>query len=386
MGHRANYVVIENGKTDIYYTHWGAVTAPAVLLSGPENALKFARVLKRDSELMEIYWAQGGVFLDYDNRQMSFFHCLDPIANVYVRRQLVRALQAIWSGWTVSYEAHHQIAFHQKLGLDPYEAEVAKAHEEKTYLDTSDPLATETDLSQTLSRRGPGSWITMRTATGQLRDWMFYATRRAQGLFDQPSDDQTRNVFLPQLNMGELSSQQYGIRAIVSLQPNVRGDLDQSYNAQAYQILSMGPDLLNILPSLKPFTALPQEGSGQEPHQGAFIDEQSRTIWFWENYELYPHEVEPLARRWPDWQVHKHADGMIHHLALSGRSATLYKVPDQRAIKELIDEVASCDERVNPALIAAMTRGTPQAVLGKEVKLLDEPAFARGFFRMEKPA
>ena len=55
MGHRANYVVIENGKTEIYYTHWGAVTLPIVLLSGPEGTLEYARELEQKQNLMEIF-------------------------------------------------------------------------------------------------------------------------------------------------------------------------------------------------------------------------------------------------------------------------------------------------------------------------------------------
>jgi len=343
MGHRANYVVIENGKVEIYYTHWGAITLPTILLSGPEGTLQYARELKSVQNLMEIFWAHAGCFLDYDKKQMSFFACLEPFDRLYIRRQLVRVLAKLWPGWSVTHEAHHQLAFYQKLGKIPYE-DVEGRFDDKVYLNTTEPLATEAEIKGTLSPQGPGTWITVRTLRGELKDWMFYVPHRTEDI------------------------------------------LSHCYNAQAYQILSSGPGVLKVLSALKQLKTFPQEGSKHEPEQGAFIDEKRRIIWFWENFELHPHEVEPLALRWPGWQIHKHADGMIRHLEISRRSIAPYKVPDQRAIAELIAELSKDPDEIDPLLFAQITQQLPKAIFGEDVEIIDRPGtgFASGFFRVDK--
>ena len=46
MGNRAHYILIEDGQLHIFYSHWGALTIPAVIASGPEATLAYIRELE----------------------------------------------------------------------------------------------------------------------------------------------------------------------------------------------------------------------------------------------------------------------------------------------------------------------------------------------------
>ena len=46
MGNRARYVIIEDGQLHIFYSHWGVLTIPAVVASGPEATLAYIRELE----------------------------------------------------------------------------------------------------------------------------------------------------------------------------------------------------------------------------------------------------------------------------------------------------------------------------------------------------
>lgn len=60
MGHRANYVLIADGQPSIYFSRWGALSIPAVVLSGPEATLAYVHQLTPDDSLLEDTWAEGG--------------------------------------------------------------------------------------------------------------------------------------------------------------------------------------------------------------------------------------------------------------------------------------------------------------------------------------
>ncbi|GHO74978.1 hypothetical protein KSD_27490 [Ktedonobacter sp. SOSP1-85] len=66
-------------------------------------------------------------------------------------------------------------------------------------------------------------------------------------------------------------------------------------------MLSPGLQLITFLDA-QSTAPLPLEGSEQEPDKGELIDEETHTLWVWDN-ELDPRYQEAIARRWPGWQV-----------------------------------------------------------------------------------
>ena len=103
MGNRANYVVIEGGRSEIYFSRWGAPYIPAVLLAGPEATVAYVRALTPDNDLLDCVWAEGGISLDIDQRELRFFGGVKVASAPYVRRLLLDVLRANWSGWSVDW-------------------------------------------------------------------------------------------------------------------------------------------------------------------------------------------------------------------------------------------------------------------------------------------
>jgi hypothetical protein len=75
MGHRANYIIIQNGDWDLFYDHWGAQSVSHDLFHGPELALERIREKDRveDRELLDDVWCEGGASIDVDRKRLLFF-------------------------------------------------------------------------------------------------------------------------------------------------------------------------------------------------------------------------------------------------------------------------------------------------------------------------
>ncbi len=73
MGARADYMLIEDGAIDIYYDKWGAQGVPAVVIDGSEATIASIRELAPTESLMDDIWAEGGILLDMDRRELLFF-------------------------------------------------------------------------------------------------------------------------------------------------------------------------------------------------------------------------------------------------------------------------------------------------------------------------
>jgi hypothetical protein len=73
IGHRANYVLIEGGQPTIFFSRWGAVVIPSLLLCGPEMTLAYVRGLDPDDDLLDDVWAEVGMVLNIDRHEVRFF-------------------------------------------------------------------------------------------------------------------------------------------------------------------------------------------------------------------------------------------------------------------------------------------------------------------------
>src|SRR5262245_5755619 len=73
MGHRANFVVINNGSARAYYDHWAALGCVHIFATGPNEACKFAENFELTNELMDWAFAEGGYLLDFDQHKAIVF-------------------------------------------------------------------------------------------------------------------------------------------------------------------------------------------------------------------------------------------------------------------------------------------------------------------------
>lgn len=105
MGQRANLIIVEGGKYQLFYNHWCANTITRDLFWGAEHAVEFIRAQKEvdESRWLNEVWAEGGAVVDLDNRVFLIFETEDIASDVLLRRVYLDVLCFIWRGWQVRW-------------------------------------------------------------------------------------------------------------------------------------------------------------------------------------------------------------------------------------------------------------------------------------------
>ncbi|GHO53423.1 hypothetical protein [Ktedonobacter robiniae] len=228
MGNRANYVLIEQGQKQIFFSRWGALTIPAVLLSGPEETLKYIRELESDDALMTNVFAEGGILYNADERRVLFWGGESTAAYPYLRRLLLKLLPILWQGWSIDWAMYGVADLADALGWDVWEV-LKDMSDDTAFLTGSGPV-----IETLHSQQETDMLISVRSRTGEVRDYRVSS--------DENFDDSLY------------------------------------YLARPYLLLSHGPELLSLL-ATHSTAPLPKEGRNQEPDSGAFIDEETHALW-----------------------------------------------------------------------------------------------------------
>ncbi|HIB65295.1 MAG TPA: hypothetical protein EYO33_09335 [Phycisphaerales bacterium] len=103
MGHRANYIVIENGRESLYYSHWGANVVERDLFWGPEESLRFIRTQRKTDDWLDEVWCEGGALLDLDRKFMKLFGGEDIKYDPYFWKAYMDLLAKSWTPWKVEW-------------------------------------------------------------------------------------------------------------------------------------------------------------------------------------------------------------------------------------------------------------------------------------------
>lgn len=103
MGHRANFVLIRDGKAKAYYDHWGALACTLSLEEGAKKLEKSVpKLYERVDELMDWGFAEAGFLIDYDERVCIAFGMpdvdMDDMPEEY-QEQVQRPIDALHEGW-----------------------------------------------------------------------------------------------------------------------------------------------------------------------------------------------------------------------------------------------------------------------------------------------
>lgn len=126
MGHRANYVIILDGKADAFYHRWGALSCTTAFAPGPDYAFNDVFGAEPCSMLQCSAFAEGGYLLDFDEKLGLIFSWMideeidpsfDPANAKSVPISPAAYLAVIarnWEGWEIrwpedgidSFEAH----------------------------------------------------------------------------------------------------------------------------------------------------------------------------------------------------------------------------------------------------------------------------------------
>lgn len=118
MGHRANFVVVQNGKPSLYYSRWAAVTLPQSIFFGPEFALRYIETLQPTDALLDDVWCEGAAIMDQDARCLLFF-VGDIRYHPGLRRYFLPLLSHNWPGWDVRWADQGIVDLALYLRTDP---------------------------------------------------------------------------------------------------------------------------------------------------------------------------------------------------------------------------------------------------------------------------
>lgn len=171
MGNRANYVLIEEGHHHIYFSRWGALNLPAVLLSGPDATLAYMRGLTPDNTLLDCVWAEGGLVLDTDDQRLRFFGGINSDTAPYLRRPLLAALRMLWPGWAVGWATHGIADLALALGWDVGRV-LDTEFDDPALLHGNGPLIAEQRIQATRELKRAKTLLTVRWSATEVTDYL----------------------------------------------------------------------------------------------------------------------------------------------------------------------------------------------------------------------
>jgi len=323
MGHRASYVLIEDGAITAYYSHWGAKVAPAVVLGGFAETCAYLRALAPADGLLDTVWAEGGILLDADTHTLRFWGGESLRDRPDLRRLFLPSVGRLWPGWAVAWATQGVVDFAEYPG-------VAQALGQ-------DPASRLDD--------DPEKWVPYSEAellTPREEPWL---------------------------------------ATVLTVRWDDGGVADYTFDHDPPGYLTYGPELLGILRG-RPPDALPREdgdGQGNYPIGGAYADVPARTLWLWVANTRHPAYGERVRQAWPGWHVDEHVDSLAQQIRLSGRDPALVTTPRDRVIAELLDTVTnamSWGEAFDPGAFVRQTMTPTER---------EAATFAQGFFRVDQP-
>ncbi|MCA9609195.1 MAG: hypothetical protein KC619_26520 [Myxococcales bacterium] len=130
MGHRANFVIIEDGEASAYVDGWAALGCTFAFAEGPRDAATGARGCEPTDELLPWAFAEAGYLIDHDQRVAIVFGVpdYDPQASddggwhaetwaaiEAGPEAFLRQIAPAWSGWTLWWDDRGTDAFADHL-------------------------------------------------------------------------------------------------------------------------------------------------------------------------------------------------------------------------------------------------------------------------------
>jgi hypothetical protein len=157
MGARAQYVVVENGAWQRYYSHWAANRVVDDLLPGPVAATRCFRANQEIDEWLDDVWCEGAALVDHDRRILLWFAFADSWADHIAARAV---LDRTWPGWDVRFAHDGMGDLTHHLGLDRY---LTRA---PGWFETFEPSGfAGTEYTE------PSSVVSLRLPDGSVRAW-----------------------------------------------------------------------------------------------------------------------------------------------------------------------------------------------------------------------
>ena len=120
MGHRANLVVLREGRWTLYYDHWCANRLSTELLWGPTLATAFVEQrTPTPGRWLDPVWAEGGCVIDHDASVLLWFGGEDTAYEIVARRATLDLMRRVWDGWQIRWAAGGIAEVGGYVGVDP---------------------------------------------------------------------------------------------------------------------------------------------------------------------------------------------------------------------------------------------------------------------------
>ena len=162
MGSRANYVIIEDGRRELFYSHWGAQKIDRDFFFGPDVASSVVRSTepKAPSEILDDIWCEGSAVIDFDARRLQCWGGEDVCFEPRLRKLWLQLVVISWPNWQVSWAEDGICDVAQVFGI-PLPS-VQKCTMEDVILSDEELLKKDSRCSRT--------FVTIRQNDGQLAD------------------------------------------------------------------------------------------------------------------------------------------------------------------------------------------------------------------------
>ncbi|MEZ0064031.1 hypothetical protein ABIA32_000009 [Streptacidiphilus sp. MAP12-20] len=169
MGARAQYVVIEDGAWQRYYSHWAANRVVDDLLPGPAAATRCFRANREIDAWLDDVWCEGAALVDHDRRILLWFAFADSWADHLAARMV---LARTWPGWDVrfAHDGMGDLTHHLGLGRELTRAPGwFETFEPSWYSDTEDAEPWSV-VSLRLPDGSVGAWGSRRETVEHVAD------------------------------------------------------------------------------------------------------------------------------------------------------------------------------------------------------------------------
>lgn len=117
MGQRANYIIKNQDKLTIHYTHWRANCIAQDLYLGEKRFLKYVNECKIVDEIINYPWIEGYVIIDILTKHICFWSWEIPNVTSVISYYL-QALRDKWTGWTIEHLSNGMYDAEKILAID----------------------------------------------------------------------------------------------------------------------------------------------------------------------------------------------------------------------------------------------------------------------------
>lgn len=274
MGHRATYAIRENGRVELFYSQWGALTVPEDIFWGPVATETFIRENQESDGWLDDVWGEGGVGLNKDEQLLTWYGGeklgYGPHAELF--SELIGALWSEW-GWTT-----------RRVEGMPDVAESVGAPRSVALAEPVDPWPVDPEQ-----------------------------------LGEQWRDPQSKSYFgLVSILDGQTVQTRVldcGISPFLAAGDGVLGHLDQ-----------LPPlDEVREYHQSRPLEDWEAEDQRRAPmtnylNSGAVIDRDARQVLFF-GTAVSAHDLAYFRSEWPGWTVERHDAGLAGHFERAGAEA-----------------------------------------------------------------